>query len=143
MKLITLLRLIESDYRMSHKPASKHDDIVAPLHDLTGKGQVYPNDVYSSRAIELYGTGLNDVETFNIIKQFKNKPNSIVTIYRAVPPNVTEINPGDWVAITKKYGLVHKRHSGKSDWKILSKKVMAKDVVTNGDSWDEWGYDPS
>lgn len=143
MKLKSVLKLIESDYMMSHRPASKYDDVMAPLHDLTGNGNVYPDDIYSNKAIQLYGTHINDLETFNIIKSFKDKPNSTVTIYRAVPPNVTDINPGDWVAITKKYAEVHKKHSGKPDWKIISKKVMVKDVITSGDSWDEWGYDPS
>jgi hypothetical protein len=52
-----------------------------------------------------------------------------------------KINKGDWVAITKQYAKEH-GESALNDYKIISKKVQAKDIYTNGDSIDEWGYNP-
>lgn len=133
-----ILKEEEYDYRGSHRAPGKEDG--APLYDLT-LNDIYPDDVYSRRAIDYYGTGLNDRMTYGIILKYKNKPNATVTIYRAVPAEVTSINRGDWVAITKQYAKDHAE--GEENWKILSLKVKAKDIYTNGDSWDEWGYDPS
>lgn len=135
MKLKTIFKLIESDYRMSHRPSPP--DAAAPLFDLTAN-DIYPDDVYSRKGKEYYGTGINDTETFAIILKYKDKPNATVTIYRAVPKAVNDINDGDWVAITKKYAKDHA--DGESDWHIISKKVKASEIYTNGDSWDEWGY---
>jgi hypothetical protein len=141
MKIRKILKLIELEYRGSHTAPSKQDDVSAPLHNIAG--DVYPEDVYSEKAIRLYGTGINDQETFKIIKSVKDNPKKIINIYRAVPPNVNDINPGDWVSITKKYAINHKKSNGKPDWKILTKQVKVEDVITDGNSWDEWGYDPS
>jgi hypothetical protein len=52
-----------------------------------------------------------------------------------------KINKGDWVGITKQYAKEH-GESVLDDYKIISKKVQAKDIYTNGDSIHEWGYDP-
>lgn len=144
MKLRNILKLVENDYRMSHTAPNSEDG--APLYDLTGKStgnEIYPDDVYSEKAIRLYGTSFADVETFNIIKSTKNKPDKIVDIYRAAPPEAKTINPGDWVTLTKKYALRHKESNGEPNWKILNKKVKASELYTNGDSWDEWGYQPN
>jgi hypothetical protein len=131
------------DYRSSHRAPSKDDGPTSvPLHDLDS-GDVYTDVIYSHKALTLFGTGFADNKTFNIIQSVKDKPNAPVTIYRAVPPNVDEINPGDWVSITKEYAITHKNNSGEPDWKIISKKVKASHVYTSGDSWDEWGYDPN
>lgn len=133
-----ILKEEEYDYRGSHRAPGKEEG--APLYDLTLNG-IYPDDVYSRQAIRYYGTDVNDQMTFGIILKYRNKPNATVTIYRAVPAEVTSINPGDWVAITRQYAKEHME--GEKNWKILSMKVKAKDIYTEGNSWDEWGYDPS
>lgn len=52
------------------------------------------------------------------------------------------INKGDWVTINKEYAKEHGENLLK-DYKILSKTVKAKDIFTEGDSIQEWGYDPA
>jgi len=130
----------EYDYRGSHTAPDRESGV--PLHDLTANDNiVYPDDVYSSNGIRYYGSGdATDRLNFSIIQKFRGKPNGKVTIYRAVPPNVDKINPGDWVTITSKYARDHME--GEDGWKILKMTVPAKDIYTNGDSLDEWGYDP-
>lgn len=50
------------------------------------------------------------------------------------------INDGDWITTVKQYAIDHgKAHLG-NNFKILSKKVKAKNVYGNGDSIMEFGY---
>lgn len=121
-------------------------DFGAPLHDLTGGGQIYPADVYSPRAVQYYGTGYPkaDREAFAIAQKVKGNPDATVTIYRAVPkdPNIKNINEGDWVTLSKDYAKNH-GESVLGDYKIIEQKVKAKELWTNADSIHEFGYWPS
>ncbi len=185
-------------YRGSH--SAPGPDFGAPLYDLTGGGQMYPADVYSPKAVQYYGAGeAYDQKAFNIAQSFKDKPNATVTIYRAVPNEMSNsekladiekqmaaymkrgtlpkdaenfssgskwydwaydqrealrnmpdepkteigINSGDWVTLTKEYAKDHGESALKGQYKILSKKVKAKDIWTNADSIHEFGYHPS
>ena len=53
------------------------------------------------------------------------------------------INPGDWVALSKRYATMHGHHALNSKFKIVSKTVFARDLYTDGNSLDEWGYEPT
>jgi hypothetical protein len=56
-----------------------------PIYDMTKE---YPDDIYSSEAIRLYGDHsdeYSDAVSINIINYLRNKPNKLVKIYRAVP----------------------------------------------------------
>ena len=132
------------DYRGSH--TAPGPDFGAPLHDLTGGGQMYPADVYSPKAAQYYGTGYPkaDKEAFDLAKRVKGNPDAEVTMYRAVPNNkdITDINAGDWVTLSKDYAKTH-GESVLGDYKIISKRVKAKDLWTNADSIHEFGYHPS
>lgn len=185
-------------YRGSH--TAPGPDFGAPLYDLTGGGQMYPADIYSSKAAQYYGGGVPyDQKAFNIAQSFKDKPNAMVTIYRAVPKelsnseklttlenqmaaymkrgtlpkeaenyssgskwyewaydereklrslpdepaNKININAGDWVTLTKEYAKDHGESALNGQYKILSKKVKAKDLWTNADSIHEFGYHPT
>ena len=57
-------------------------------------------------------------------------------------PSTATINPGDWVTPSRAYAKLHGDSVLRGKYKILSKTVKAKDVFTNGDSLNEWGYDP-
>jgi hypothetical protein len=187
-----------TDYRGSHQAPSS--DFGAPLYDLTGGGQMYPADVYSSKAAQFYGGGVPyDQKAFSIAQQYRDKPDALVTIYRAVPKDISNseklatlekqmaaymkrgtlpkdaenyssgskwydaayderdklrkmsdepsndintINAGDWVTLTKEYAKDHGESALKGEYKILSKKVKAKEVWTNADSIHEFGYQP-
>lgn len=61
---------------------------------------------------------------------------------RAQPEKLT-INPGDWVTVNRAYAKEHGESALQGSYKIISKKVRAKDIFTNGDSIHEWGYSPS
>ena len=132
-------------YQGSHKAPGP--DFGAPLHDLTGGGQMYPADVYSEKAAQYYGTGNRkaDIEAFNLAKRVRGNPDAEVTMYRAVPKNVNaaDINPGDWVTLSKDYAKTHGESVLDKNYKILSKNVKAKELWTNADSIQEFGYNPS
>ena len=129
-------------YRSSH--SAPGPDFGAPLHDLTGGGQMYPADVYSSKAVQYYGTGFDqaDKEAFDLARKVRGNPNAEVTMYRAVPKGVGGINAGDWVTLSKDYAKVHGESVLNGDYKIIKKKVKAKDLWTNADSIQELGYNP-
>lgn len=132
--------LNQSDYMMDHRPPGPEDG--APLDDLTGDGNVYPDDVYSPNGQRYYGTGhRSDAEAFRKAKAYRGEPDAPITIYRAVPVDAgDEINAGDWVAITKSYAEDH--GEGLGDFKVISKQVKAGEIFTSGDSIQEWGYWP-
>ena len=131
-------------YRGSHKAPSP--EFGAPLHDLTGGGQMYPADVYSSKAAQYYGTGYPkaDKEAFALASKVRGNPDAEVTMYRAVPKDesIANINAGDWVTLSKDYAKTHGEAVLGNDYKILSQKVKAKDLWTNADSIHEFGYQP-
>ena len=104
MKLYDYLHLLsENDYRGQHTAPDKESG--SPLYDLTLNG-TYPNDIYSSKAKEYYGTGSSyDSITINIIQSYKNRKTSEtnkklyekkkkkpITIYRAIPDENKKIN---------------------------------------------------
>jgi ADP-Ribosyltransferase in polyvalent proteins len=62
-----------------------------------------------------------------------------VTIYRGVPPGVTDIRPGDWVALTRRYAAQHVREGG---GQVISKRVPARDVAWAGTDENEYYYVP-
>lgn len=55
---------------------------------------------------------------------------------------LVSINPGDWVTPVRQYAVEHGEGVLRGDYEIIKKRVKAKDIYTNGDSWLEWGYDP-
>jgi hypothetical protein len=133
---------INTSYRGAH--TAPGPDFGAPLHDLTGGGQMYPADVYSPRAAQFYGTGYPaaDREAFDLARRVRGNPDAEVTMYRAVPKDVTDINEGDWVTLSKQYAKTHGESVLGKDYRIVGKKVKAKDLYTNADSIHEFGYYP-
>ena len=184
-------------YRGQHEAPGP--DFGAPLHDLTGGGQMYPADIYSPKAAQYYGGGMPyDQKAFAVAQQYKDKPDATVTIYRAVPKemsnseklanlekqmaaymkrgtlpqdattsngskwydsayaereklrqtpdtpsnDISNINAGDWVTLTREYAKDHGESALRGQYKIISKKVKAKDIWTNADSIHEFGYQP-
>ena len=130
------------EYQGSHKPPS--DSYGAPLHDLT---QAYPEDIYSNKALQYYGMGhpehkKMDMESLFKAQLYRNKPNSSVSVFRAVPEHVNEINPKDWVTLSPMYAKLHGESRLGGKYKVLKKMVKAKELWTAGDSIHEWGYYP-
>ena len=132
----------QEDYHGEHKAPNAESG--APLHDITKGGEIYPDDVYSPKGLQYYGTGQDqaDKESFNVIKNTKDKPDAMVTMYRAVPKDsdISTINNGDWVSLSKTYAKEHGESALNDDYKIISQKVKANELFTNGDSINEFGY---
>jgi len=76
-----VLNIDKPSYQGEHRAPDK--DSGAPLSNLA-KG-VYPEDVYTHGA-QYYGSGQRgEAETFALARQLRGKPESKVTVYRAVP----------------------------------------------------------
>jgi hypothetical protein len=72
----------DQDYRGEHQ-APTNNGYNRPLYDVV---PIYPDDIYSYNGARYYGTGEPcDSTSIQIIQQCRNKPNSIVKIFRAVP----------------------------------------------------------
>lgn len=82
------LQLTENtEYKGVHEAPGKNNG--APLYDLT---VLYPDDVYGPNGPQYYGDNRGDSKdrlTFAIIHSVHNKPNKMVTAYRAVPSIIT------------------------------------------------------
>jgi hypothetical protein len=127
----------EAAYRGSHT-APNAEKYGATLDSLEG---IMPADVYSSRGKRLYGLGNSDVdaEWFAAAFKAKGKPDAEVTVYRAVPKGVKDINSGDWVTTSKTYADMHGGNTIGDEYEILSKKVKAKTLSSEGYPY-EFGY---
>ncbi len=134
-----LRKLIASDYRMQHKAPGKAG---APLYDLT-VNDVYPKDVYQTlHQYKDHNPG--DDYSLAAIRKYKGKPDASVMIYRAVPKGVTTINPGDFVTLAKEYAKNHayKLEDDGSNGVVIKMTVKANQLYTDGNSINEWGYNP-
>jgi lambda family phage portal protein len=132
------------NYRGGHKPPNPENG--APLHDLTGSG-AFPEDIYGKDASKIYSSADEklDQQTLKIFRDVKGKPNAELTIYRAVPVNVsdTTINAGDWVSVNLEYAKMHGEGALAGEYKLLKGTARASELYTNADSIQEQGYWPS
>lgn len=124
------------DYRMQHKAPtrSKGNPTADNLSDVF-------DSIYESNAVRLNSAGMPyDKKAIQIIQSLKGNPDKEVVIYRAVPKSVKEINAGDWVTTTKEYALDHM--GDEKDWHIITKKVKAAEIASDGNSIHEFGFEP-
>jgi hypothetical protein len=126
------------DYRHGHSAPDAESG--SPLHDVSG---TYGDDIYGPDAVKHYGQGYPySSKIISKIKTLRGKPNAGVSIYRAVPKGVRDINPGDWVTLAKEYAEEHGKDNLGGNFKILHKITSAKNLYTDG-SIHEWGWYPS
>ena len=129
-------------YRIQH---TAPDEDAAPLWDVTSNG-VYPEDFYGRNGLRYYGTGSDvwDRIAHRIIKSARGFPDEHITIYRAVPEGVEDINEGDWVTVVRGYAQQHALdlEGPGLDGLVVQKEVFASDLFTDGNSMLEWGYYP-
>lgn len=150
----TFKEFLESeDYRGEHQAPDA--DGGAPMHDLTHNG-IYPHDVYSHKGFDYYHNHGNDYDhgTHSRIVSCQGNPDKMISVHRAVPTDVykkamktdspmsTIIHKGAWVTPTKEYAREHGESALNGDYKIMSKRVPAKHLYTDGNSPHEWGYHP-
>lgn len=65
-------------------------------------------------------------------------PNARVTIYRGTVKDQKSMLPGDFVTFSRDYALTHNEGQ-----KLLKKTVPAKDVIWQGNDFNEWVYSPA
>ena len=138
------------DYRMQHQP-TRPEDGAAPLWDMTGNGEVFPDDIYGPNGLRYYGNPNSqaDRESYDVISSVMGDPDAEVTIYRAVPDeaDIDTINAGDFVTLSRTYAEQHAEGGygpmGQDSGKILSKVVKVKEVFSDGNDLNEFGYFPS
>lgn len=140
---------VGDDYRGHHTAPSRAEVEDGVSASLDRMNDMLPDDIYDpAKSWRFYGHGGDavsmDKETANIISKFKGHPDKEIMVYRAVPKGVTGINAGDWVTVNKNYA---KYHGGSwvdnGEYDIVSKKVKASDIYTDGNSIHEFGYDPT
>ena len=97
--------------------------------------------MYSQQGKRLYGIGDStiDHEWYLPALKAKGKPDALVEVYRAVPKGVKDINSGDWVTTSKKYATNHGEHTLNGEYEIISKKVKANTLSSEGYPY-ELGY---
>jgi hypothetical protein len=131
--------LQDVSYKGSHT-APNANVYGATLDDLT---KIMPKDVYSQEGKRLYGIGdrLTDSEWYTAALRAKGNPDAEVTIYRAVPKGVKDINASDWVTTSQNYAKWHGENALDGQYEIIKKKVKAKTLSTEGYPY-EFGYNP-
>ena len=125
------------DYGGQHQPPAPGDDVGACI---TNMEQCFPADVYDHP--EWYSSSGRFPEIKAILNRSRNNPSAMIDIYRAVPPGVSSIDRGNWVAIIEDYARGHAMQSDdpSEDWPVLKATVPASTIWTGGDDLNEWGY---
>jgi hypothetical protein len=100
-----------------------------------------PKDIYGADAKRLYGIGdsIIDSEWRVAAIKAKGKPDAEIEVFRAVPKGVKDINSGDWVTTSKKYATNHGENTLNGEYEIVSKKVKANTLSSEGYPY-EFGY---
>jgi ribosomal protein S18 acetylase RimI-like enzyme len=134
---VDLAMAADFSYRGSHT-APDASVYGATLDNLTG---IMPKDVYTQQGKSLYGLGNRavDHEWYMAALKAKGNPDAEVTVYRAVPKGVKDINSGDWVTTSKTYAKDHGENYIGEGYEIISKNVKAKSLSTEGYPY-EFGY---
>jgi hypothetical protein len=134
------------DYRMRHQPPTRQESLEEEgvSASLDKIDEVFPKDILDPSRQKNYRSGFPDAdkEAFDVINSIKGDPDAEVTIYRGVPENVDDIQPNNWVTLSRKYAQAHV-DSNVPGGKVIAKKVKASDLFTNADSIQEWGWDPA
>lgn len=128
-----------TDYRMQHQAPTRGDGSYGS--PATNVEEVMP-DFYKHP--EYYTTGMDkaDKESIAALMSIKDNPDAKVTIYRAVPGNVSQINQGDWITLSHSYAVGHTGYLENENGHVISQTVSAKDLWFDGNSVNEFGYDP-
>ncbi|XKH58450.1 hypothetical protein LG293_17670 (plasmid) [Citricoccus nitrophenolicus] len=138
LSLTNSMGSVDTSYRVGHR-APENDDYSNSLDRLADS---FAPDVYEHP--DRHGSGEHDEQTMAQLVAARGNPEATVTIYRAVPPGVEDINPGDWVTLSRAYAQQHAIQDSDedNDWPILEQQVKAGHVWTDGNDLSEFGYDP-
>lgn len=125
-----------ADYRIGHQPFEDG----APIHNREALESMMQGVLEHP---QWYGIEAHVREDHRaIVEAVAGGPLALVRIYRAVPPGVTAINHGDWVAVSESYARGHAmlNDDPADDWPVLSAEVPAESVRNGGGDIAEWGY---
>lgn len=130
------------DYHMQHQPTLREDEFGSPAHDIEEMmPQFYEHpEWYTIHSGDEFEKASK--ESVAAVMAMRDNPDAVVTIYRAVPTSVSEINRGDFITLSPTYAAMHNESSLNSEGHVISMEVTAKDLWFNGDSINEFGYDP-
>jgi hypothetical protein len=130
----------EGDYRGSHRSP----DGTNGEGSLDAMDRTYPEDIYGPKGAQYYGARRpDDVKIHKLIQSVRGNPDAMVTVYRAVPKGVgAEITPGNWVTPSREYAAEHGERFP-NGYDILERQVRAGDLFTEGNSLQEFGWNPT
>ena len=141
----------DTSYRMRHQPRAPQDG-AARLDEMTvaagNEGGVFPEDLYSDDGLRFYGNPKSkaDQESHKIIRSVRGNSDAKVTIYRAVPKGVEDINEGDFVTLSKEYAEQHAAsgygRNGDEAGQVIKMEVEARDLYSEGNDLNEFGFFP-
>jgi hypothetical protein len=134
----TIKKIDPSEYRGTHQPPPPGSEMASLFHQMD---MIMPKDVYSVKGKQYYGIGDKTIDDdwWKPMMRAKGNPNYEIEVYRAVPKGVTEINSGDWVSPSRKYVEGHGENALKGEYDIISKKVPASTLTSEGYPY-ELGY---
>jgi len=118
-------------YRAVPYEPSSQEKLVKLESDMAAyqKRRKLPKDAGTTNGSQWYDNA------YDLREKLRTQPNEVSS-------SIATINPGDWVTPSRAYAKMHGDSALRGKYKILSKMVKAKDVFTNGDSLNEWGYSP-
>jgi len=124
---------IAPDYGISHRPSED-----GPRAFDLAENDLMPADVYDHP--EWY-SGMDAKiirETMAQLRKVRGNPDGILTIFRAGP--APEMNPGDWVSLSKEYARTHADSQDPEKFKVWQSQAKASDVRWAMDDLAEFGY---
>ncbi|MDP7637305.1 MAG: hypothetical protein QF577_07140, partial [Phycisphaerae bacterium] len=140
-------------YRGSHQAPTKSQEGGDTLDNLTNMLPLREGESNRDR-VRLYGSSGSDPEYRRangemeaVFDAVTDKPDEIITVYRAVPSSRDasendQINPGDWVSPSPTYAAIHGEGPLRGEYDIVETRVRAGDLVSEGNSLYEFGWDP-
>lgn len=142
-----------ASYRGMHTAPTKSEEGGDTLDNLTNMLPLQAGENNNDR-VRLYGSSGSDPEYRRangemeaVFDTVAGKPDEMITVYRAVPSSRDasqndQINPGDWVSPSPTYAAIHGEGPLRGEYDIVETRVRAGDLVSEGNSLYEFGWDP-
>ena len=149
------------DYRLSHQAPEPEgnnnmanvDDVLPDVYDRPEFYTIYQRDASTIRYDSSMSADeiaedqqlqrrlcIEERQVVQMLRQARGNPNMMVTVYRAVPTTVTQINSGDWVSPSQAYAQQHAiSNMSYEDMHILAAQVPAGELHNEG-CLLEWGW---
>lgn len=99
-------------------------------------------DFYEQPLLYSHSTREIDWPSLRAVVEAKGNAEAIVRVWRAIPKDAEDrINAGDWVTTSGPYAL-QEGESIPEGSRVVTRRVRAGDLWTEGASINEWGYWP-